>query len=275
MDLKGLKSDLTYCCKKYQKDNVAVDANTDNLEVTEDGKFVAVSTSLHPLEMLILIKGWAPTPELVEGRYYNLNVSSFVAQQAQLATGDLYSFMEGLENVEHSNPKDPFYMLGIYIREKFAPINARQEMLRKHEYVISKGESVLVRKWIVHTRPMPGCKRGGPPTIVEVECELLTSQEDPSIKFLKNGEFKGRVLKPEFLHEETRVLKDGVLKDVVLPSIYMSHALYDSEQEAVVHAQLMVRHELEFEVRKKKRDSFTEQDVQDQANLIQIVRLPS
>ena len=205
---------------------------------------------------------------------YGLPLSEIITVQAQILPTDFYSFMDGVENVEVSNPQEAWYAVGVYIREKFSPVGTSKELVRKPQYTATRSGQ-LVKKWIVYDRPMPGCKRGGPSTILEVECELITGMEDPSVNFLPDGSFKARVLRPEYLHEEVRVVKDGVFKDVIMPPVYYSHFLFWTEHQAVAHATAGVRSGLEFEVRKKKRESFSEQDVQERVNLIQIVRLAS
>jgi hypothetical protein len=295
MDSKTLKSDLTYAIKKLTKEGktLTLEWNPSNLQIpvnetfrdattrrVEAGELTWEGSNFDALEALIFVKGlqYLPVKEVDDWtapdgtRFHNewfhheafgLPITDIVSSTAEIAKTDLYSFMDGLENVESANPKDPWYLVGVYIREKFTPVGARTEQLRRVEFV-TPSTGTLTKKWIVHTRPMPGCKRGGPPTILEVECELLSTQDDSP----------GRVLKPEFLYEETRIIKDGVFKDVILPPVYMSHALFWTEHQAVARAAQTVKAELEFEVRKNKRESFTEQDVQDQVNLIQIVRLP-
>lgn len=295
MDPKTLKSDLTYAIKKLTKEGktLTLDWNPSNLQVpvnetvrdattrrVEAGELTWEGSSFDALEALIFVKGFQCIPvkevddwtspdgthhhnEWFHHEAFGLPLLDIVSLQGQITKVDLYSFLDGLENAESASPKDPWYLVGVYIREKFAPVGARPETLRKVEYA-PISSLPTVKRWIVYNRPMPGCKRGGPPTIIEVECELLIGQDGPS----------ARLLRPEFVHEETRVLKDGVLKDVVLPPVYMSHSIYETEQHALSKSQDLVRSEFEFEVRKKKRDSFTEQEVQDQVNLIQIVRLP-
>lgn len=299
MDPKTLKSDLTYAIKKLTKEGkiLALEWNPGNLQIpvnetvrdattrrVEAGELIWEGSNVDVLEALIFVKGFQYTPvkevsdwidpsgihhhnEWFHHEAFGLPLAEIVSVEGQIPRVDLYSFLDGVENVEVSNPKDPWYLVGVYIREKFLPVGARKEPLRQVEYT-SSNKVTVTKMWVVNNRPMPGCKRGGPSTIVEVECELLDVSE-------QSIEFKGRILKPEFLYEETRIIKDGVFKDVVLPPVYMSHSLFQTEQQAVANAQQGVRAGFEFEVRKKKRESFTEQDVQDQVNLIQIVRLPT
>jgi hypothetical protein len=133
-----------------------------------------------------------------------------------------------------------------------------------------------MRKFVVHTRSLPGvCKTNDLPIVLEVEGEIITGMEDPSVLFLPKGEFMFRILKPESLYESKEIIHaDKSREKIAIPPIYYSHAIHWTEHGAMAEAIHIVRGELEFQVRKGKRDSFTEQDVQEQANLIQIVRLP-
>lgn len=134
-----------------------------------------------------------------------------------------------------------------------------------------------MRKFVVHTRPLSGCcKTGSEPTIVEVEGDMIAPMEDPSVMWLPAGEFRFRIMQPESLHEPHEVKQeDGTKKKIMVPAVYHSHSVFYTEHQAMAHAIAMIRGEMEFAVRKGKRDSFTEEDVQEQVKLVQIVRLPN
>lgn len=131
-----------------------------------------------------------------------------------------------------------------------------------------------MKAFVVHTRQIPGCAacRPGdtPMSIVEVEGEYVTSMEDPSVMWLPKGEFRFRILKPEFLYEPHEVKKEsGVKEKTMVPTIYHSHAVYLTLEEAREAAKKMVVSELEFAVRKKKIDSYTAVEVEGKLSEIQ------
>jgi DNA/RNA endonuclease G (NUC1) len=133
-----------------------------------------------------------------------------------------------------------------------------------------------MRKFIVHTRAIPGCcKTGEVPAIVEVEGELVTAVEDSSIMWLPKGEFKFKVTSPQFLLEmqETK-LSDGTKKKVAIPSVYYSHAVYETITQAKSVAEGMIRNSLEFEIRKGRLTSFSEEELKAKCAEIQEVMLP-
>lgn len=117
-----------------------------------------------------------------------------------------------------------------------------------------------MRKFIVHTRPLPGHKGG--PFVMEVEGEMITSMEEPSVMWMPEGEFYFRILKPESLYEPQEVKQDdGSKKKVMVPPVYHSHAIYWNENQAAVHAERILRSELEFEIRKGRLESYTEEEL--------------
>lgn len=88
-------------------------------------------------------------------------------------------------------------------------------------------------------------------TIYEVEIEKISSIEDPSVLWLKDEEFKARIVKP------------SVFADSHGPTIYYSHALYSSEEEARMALEKEMRYEMtEFQLR-KKGEVMEEEDIQD------------
>lgn len=261
MDHKALKSDMTYAMKKMIKEGktLTYEVLADNLSLVDD-KLVLSGESVDVLEAFVLVKGFTCTKDQAA---YGIPLADMISEQAQISKTDLYDFMDGLENVA-GNDKSEFYKVGIYIREKFTPIGTRDVVLQRTRYL--DGTIVKTdRKFVVYNRPMPGCRKTGAPSIVEVECEIF-------IPFLaKNGEYAARVLKPEWLWEPTRVLKDGALVDETLPQTYCSHALYDTLELARAAAKQQVKGGLDFEVRKGKIPSYTEEDLKTRCELIQEV----
>lgn len=132
-----------------------------------------------------------------------------------------------------------------------------------------------MRKFIVYTRALPGCKTDSEaPTVVEVEGELVTAMEDPSIMWLPVGEFKFRITKPEFLNETHEVKQaDGSRKKVQVPSVYYSHSCYATSVAARVVAVRMIQESLDFEVRKGRLTSYSNEELKAKYAEIQEVML--
>jgi len=105
-----------------------------------------------------------------------------------------------------------------------------------------------MRKFIVHTK-------GETISILEVEGEVVSGVEDPSVVWLLDGEFKFRILKPEFLYEPGKA-KDKTL----MPPIYCSHSVYWTANQAWVMAAKIIREQFEFAKRKTGAE-FTEEQV--------------
>ena len=66
----------------------------------------------------------------------------------------------------------------------------------------------------------------GKPTIYEIEVEIVTPLQDPSVGWLPLNEYRVRVLAPTLFHEKN---SSGTL----IPTILYSHSLFDSEENAV------------------------------------------
>lgn len=134
-----------------------------------------------------------------------------------------------------------------------------------------------MRAFVVHTRPLPGCcKTGEAPTIVEVEGTKITAMEDPSILWaLKEGEFRFRITAPEALYEPYESKQaDGSKKKTMVPTVYHSHAVSLSLEEARATAERMIKSGLDFEVRKGRLASYTEEELQAKYAEIQTIMLP-
>ncbi len=132
-----------------------------------------------------------------------------------------------------------------------------------------------MRKFIVYTRAVPGCcKTAEVPTIVEVEGEIVTGIEDPSSLWLPQGEFKFRISKPDFLLEMQEIKQvDGTKKKTLVPSVYYNHSIYKDLAQARAAAEKMVHQGLEFEIRKGRATSFTEDELKNLYSQIQEVLL--
>lgn len=85
----------------------------------------------------------------------------------------------------------------------------------------------------------------GTTVLQEVEIEIMTALTDPSIMFLKPGEWKAKVLKPESLYEKQN---DGSL----VPPIWCWHAFYSNEVTARDQAESDIKKEYERVARKSK-----------------------
>jgi hypothetical protein len=112
------------------------------------------------------------------------------------------------------------------------------------------------------------------PTILEVEGEILTGLEDPSVTWMPAGEFYFRIFKPEFLYEskETKI-EDGSKKKIMVPIVYHSHAIYHELAEAQAAAEKMIKSGLDFEVRKGRLASYTEEELKAKCAEVQILEL--
>lgn len=272
MDHKALKSDMTYALKKMVKEGktITFEILSDNLQLV-DGKLTLSGDKVDVLEAFVLVKGYQCSKEQAA---ISVPLTDMISEQGQIAKSDLYDFMDGLENVA-GNDKTEFYKVGVYLREKFTPVGVRTETLQKIKYQDKKAVAT-VRKFVVYNRVIPGgcggssCTKPGVkglPSIVEVECEVFTPLLSPP------GEFAARILKPEWLWEPTRVLQEGTLVEVVMPPVYCSHAVYETVEAARDEARRQIRGGLEFEVRKGKIASFTEEEFKIKCDQVQEVHL--
>jgi hypothetical protein len=133
-----------------------------------------------------------------------------------------------------------------------------------------------MKKFVVHTRPFPGCCKGAGdlPTIVEVEGEVVSSLEDPSVTWLRQGEFYFRIMAPEALYEPHEAKQpDGSKKKTMVPTVYHSHAIYHTLVEAQAAAKRMIKSGLDFEVRKGRLTSYTDEELTAKCGEIQTVML--
>lgn len=78
--------------------------------------------------------------------------------------------------------------------------------------------------------------------------------EDPSVMWMSSGEYKARLVSPDWLHE----IRDGSTEKVA--PIYYNFALFFSINEAKLAAAKMIRAEFDFNLR-KYGTKFTEEDI--------------
>ena len=131
-----------------------------------------------------------------------------------------------------------------------------------------------MKKFIVHTRPVPGCAAckgsGEVPTIVEVEGTMISGPGS----FLPEGEFWFKILEPKFLHEsKEEKQEDGTKKKIMVPVTYHSHAIYHELGEAQAAPKKMIKGSLDFEVRKERLTSYTEEELEAKCAEVQVVML--
>lgn len=132
-----------------------------------------------------------------------------------------------------------------------------------------------MRKFIVHTRAIPGVKFTGAPIVMEVEGEHIQAVEDPSVMWLPEGEFKFRIMAPEALYEPKEIPQSaGPPKKEMVPPVYHSHGIYWNVHQAMVHAERMVKSGLAYEIRKGQRETYTEEELKAKLAEIQTIMLP-
>jgi len=130
-----------------------------------------------------------------------------------------------------------------------------------------------MRKFIIHTRALPGHKGEGI-LLVEVEGQILSPMDDTSVSLLPAGEFYFRIDKPVSLHESHEVKQpDGSKKKTLIAPVYHSHAIYHSVEEARLAAEKTIRQGFDFSVRKGRLEDFSEKDIQEKLLQIEVIML--
>lgn len=124
-----------------------------------------------------------------------------------------------------------------------------------------------MRKFIVHTRAIPGLKTTAP-TVVEVECDVIQGVEDPSVMWMAEGEYRVRISAPIWLYEP-KSEKDKTM----VPAVWPSHNFYWTVIQARVAAERLVRSEFEFAFRKHGTE-YTEEEFKAKCAEIQEIILP-
>jgi hypothetical protein len=97
--------------------------------------------------------------------------------------------------------------------------------------------------------------RKGEASIIEVECQIISATEDPSVMWLHPGEYKVRISKPESFVD-----------------VWYSYAFYDSLKEAKVESEKLIRQEFDFSLRKYTQE-YTEEQVQNAISKVKILTL--
>lgn len=286
MDFKSFKQDLTYCCKKFAKDGKTLSSFGDNLTIVEK-KFVADGQYLDPLEMFVLIKGLSPTEvqstiyhekwQDPQGEWheawiphytaFNMSMLDVLVEQASMDRGDLNAFLDGFENVLGcGNEKSEYYTLGVYIREKFSPIDARPEPLKSLNNPIYRIQEHKTpeRMFTVYTRK-------NEVSIVEAECYVLGPMD--GVSNLPPGEFCALVTAPELLYEKKTRTIAGKAHTELGPAIYYSHSLFRDYHDALASAQDLIEKEFAFKLR-KYGTQYTNVDVASAIMTIKLIKLP-
>lgn len=109
-------------------------------------------------------------------------------------------------------------------------------------------------------------------SIFEVEVEILTAMDDPSVNWLKPGEYKARVMKPTSFHQKFERTVDGKKETTLIPDVWCWHAFYESEEEARAQAIKWVQDDVDFAIR-KHREPPTPEQVQATIDAIEVVKL--
>jgi len=114
----------------------------------------------------------------------------------------------------------------------------------------------------------------GKVAIYEVEVEVLSPMDDPSVMWLKAGEYRARVVQPTIFHQKVERTRDGKKETTLVPDMWYSFAFHDSYESALADASNLVRQEFEFNLRKYKT-SYTEEDVAAAISAIELIALTS
>jgi hypothetical protein len=117
-----------------------------------------------------------------------------------------------------------------------------------------------MRKFYIHT------ERGSKTSIIEVEVELITAMDDPSIQWLPINEYRACILAPKSLYEKQ---EDGSL----IPPVWHSWALAWTQDQAIAWAAKMVRNDMQRAL-EKHNVVYTEQDIENKIRQIEVILLP-
>jgi hypothetical protein len=102
--------------------------------------------------------------------------------------------------------------------------------------------------------------------VVEVECEVVSSMEDPSVMWLPTGEYRVKIFKPDMLLEKK---PDGSLA----PSIYMSWALFPSEEVALAQAKIDIERGMLRQASKAHESPPTEEQIAEAKSKVESILL--
>lgn len=163
-----------------------------------------------------------------------------------------YSFMDGFDFADRS-VKDEFYEMGVYMREKFQPVDGRKELLVSIPFERELIKETPIRKFVVPQR--------GKLAVMEAEVQKITDPlyrpgacpEVKGLLFPDGGAFF-RVLKPTFLWYK---LPNGTL----VPTAISPTLLHDTVESAMKECEQNIRSRFRFEMCKGRRECFTEEEV--------------
>lgn len=113
----------------------------------------------------------------------------------------------------------------------------------------------------------------GEMTIYELDVEVLTALQDPSIMFLKEGEYRARILKPESFHMKIEKTVDGKKEVTYVPDVWCWHSLYDTYNDALQAASKLIEQEFAFNLR-KYGTAYTDVDVAAAMLALKLEKLP-
>lgn len=274
MDSKSLKQDLTYALKRLQKDGKVLTAHGDNLEI--EGVVFKETNQSDPLEALVIMKGYLPTQDHLrtytdrwehEGQKYsctwyhrdafNISLLDLLVKETEISKNDWYAFLDGFDNII-SYQKNEYYNVGVYLREKFAPLGVRTVPSEPIAFFGHTLTGEISTKFAINTVR-------GKTSIVEVKCEKVMSIDPAHSISLREGEYKVRILEPAILFEKK---PDGTM----VPPIYCNYFLFETLEDAKVKAEKDIRAEFERNLR-KKAIAYTEEEVQAKLLTVQTIKL--
>lgn len=122
-----------------------------------------------------------------------------------------------------------------------------------------------MRKFIIQSKK-------GKTSVMEVECELISALEDPSVMWLRADEWKAKILLPTSLHMKVEKNIDGKKEIILEPDVWCWHAFYSSLEEAQRQAADLICQEYDFNHRKYGK-LYIAQDIKNSINDIEVVLL--
>ena len=113
----------------------------------------------------------------------------------------------------------------------------------------------------------------GEMTIYELDVEIVTALHDASVMWLKPGEYKARILKPESFHMKMEKVVDGKKEVIYVPDVWCWHSLYDTYGDAFTAATTLIEQEYAFNLR-KYGTTYTDVDVAAACLALRLEKLP-
>lgn len=108
--------------------------------------------------------------------------------------------------------------------------------------------------------------------IMEVKCEMVTALDDPSVMWLKSGEYKAKIILPIIFHQPVEKIIDDKKVIVMVPEAWHSHSLFKTLEEALHKREFLIRYEFEFALN-KYGTSFSEEDITEKLLEVEVVTL--